>query len=244
MIEIEISQFVKSWQNLKDKELPKAIVKGFAKTAAIARDKTKQQTRNVFKLHSEYIPRGILSIPDPNKTNQMQAAIKAYRSKYHDFQCAVLVRGSTKPEKSLDFLILHEFGGIKEPHKQNKSIALPSKELKKYSYKTQKGRTRKRWKPAQLLEYYRNIGPAKKGYKKRQKKGRSKPKPFIFQSKKVPGTKVIARRLTSKREPYEILYALFDNTKIKRTYNFEKTVYKNVYHYLNSTVIREINKIT
>ena len=91
-IRVDISEFLASWRRISN-EIPLAVIEGFGKTAERGRDTMRRRVKRVFKLHSAYIPRGILSIPDRHRgekifKRQSNAALKGLLGKYGNFQAA------------------------------------------------------------------------------------------------------------------------------------------------------------
>lgn len=237
---VDIGLFLRDANFLRRKALPEAVVRGLGQTAERGRDAVRMQTRRVFKLHSEYIPRAIMSIPDPKKSKHIKAAVKALTGKYRDFQAAVFLRGARTPDKSLDFMVLHEVGGAKKSAQEG-DLALPARDLKKYRYRTGKGATAKRWKPEELLKYYNLVGMSKRGRMRRQS-NKGKPKAFILRSKRGYGF-MIARRKTSRTRNIEILYRFIDTAKIDKRWNFVSTVRREVRRHVHSDIVSKVNRI-
>jgi hypothetical protein len=237
--QVDVGDFLKDWNFLRREALPKAVVKGFAHVAERARDAVRSETRAVFELHTEYIPNAIKSLPGRKNTAQINAATRGLTSRHKDFSAYVLIRGARSPQKSLEFMVLHETGGQKTP--VDGQLALPRLGLREYDFRTGKGRTRKHWKPARLLEYYNMVGASKAG-SKRHGRTRGKPKAFILNSRKGRDV-LIARRKNRRTRELEILYRLTNSARIDKRWNFEGTVHSTAPRYIHADVNREINKI-
>lgn len=220
-IEVDIRDFVRDAKRLARHNYPMAVAKGFRALGFKGREAAQDRSRVAFKLHSDYIPRGILSVP--YSAAQVRKGAKSIR-KYHDILAMVFVRSSTSPKRSLDFLTLHEEGGIKRSQDGSGLVATPGSDISNYNYRTSRGRVSKRWRPSgKLLEEYFKKGPNKRGSKIHgRKKGKQKPAAFLL---KVRNDSVmVARRLTGKRRPLEFLYAMKKTTVIKKTFHMEDTV--------------------
>lgn len=258
MIELrfDISKFNKSWNNVSN-NVKLAIIHGFAKTAERGRNNVRNRTRAVFKLHSDYIPNAVLSIPTYNLRSskkmsgfdrgqlQFQAALKGLKGKHKNFQAAVFLRGSANPTKSLDFMVVHETGGTKESFKGK--LAIPRYGVTRKKFRTSTGRVKKSYKPGILLKTWNKVRGQQS--KKLKKKGvRLKPTAFILESKF--GGFVIARRRTrstwldsKNRAPLDILYKFSPSAKINKRWNFVQTVHTTVNRHVFKYVNREISKV-
>lgn len=233
----DVSDFLRN----VDAALPKvaeAIVRGVANTAQRARDEVRAVTKREFELHSDWIPGAIRSIPDPGKTKAVAAASKALMGRHRDFKATVYLRGANDPKKSLGYMVEHETGGIRRSAR-GRSLAAPGRGLEKYMFKTSRGAVRKNWKPAKLLEYYNQVGPAGKG-SKRHGKTRGKPKPFIMQTARG---RMIVRRQNRKTRKIEVLYRFIEHAQIDRRWGFVRTVHTSAYLHLSKDIQRELNKL-
>lgn len=237
-INVDVSDFLRSWAKIQQ-AAPERIVRGVAITAERARDAVRHRTRQVFELNSEYIIKGIRSIPDPTRAKAIASATRALTGKYRDFQAAVYLRGASDPKKSLAFMVVHETGGTRYPV-SGRSLANPSRDLKGYKFKTGKGRVKKSWKPKKLLEYYNRVGAAKAG-SKRQTPRRGKPKSFILKSAKGHGV-MLARRKNRRTRKLEILYHFIKKADIDKRWGFVKTVKSTAHRHLTSDIVRELNR--
>jgi hypothetical protein len=228
-IKIDLTDFSASAKRLNNTLWPRTVVNALADIADEGAQAVRARTKRVFDLHSDYIPRGVKSIP---KNAQQKTAAATALEKYGDFQAAVYLRGSTSPRQSLEFMTDHEQGTIRTPH--GELIAVPMKGLKKYAYRTSSGAIRKRWKPATLLQRYSST-PAQfdfaggrtttaknyKGPRKRRQPGNA----FIIRLKS--GSPAIVRRTDTgghKKRNLEFLYVLKPKEKIKEQWRFVETV--------------------
>ena len=224
MVTLDISEFMRSARRTRNKHIPEAIVLGISLSAEIARDRVRRKTKALFKLHSDWIPYKVQSIP---KTPTQKIAAARALARYGDFNAFVYLRGALNPKDSAAFMADHEFGKKRKP--QKKFIAVPAAHLRGYNYKTAKGKIRKRWKPDALLKRYRQLGSTfndktttNKGLVLGPQKRRSPGNAFIIMGK---GTPYIARRVTRKEgKGLEFLYKLVDTAKIDPRWNFEPTV--------------------
>ena len=235
--QVEIVKTLRDLRHLKQELIPNAVVRGFRHTAKRGKEAAVARTQQVFKLHSDYITRGIMFLPD--KQNQIRSSIRAFKGHHHNFMASVFLRGSKKPEKGLGFMVLHEMGWKKKP--QQKKVALPGHDLQRYSTKTGRGKTRDAWKPKALLSYYNRTGSNQKGSKQHGKHRRGKPKAFIFEFKS--GDTGIVRRKTHKSRELQVLYRLVDDANIKKQWDFVSTIKRQVYRHLKSDVTKRLNAI-
>jgi hypothetical protein len=143
---------------IKRKLYPEGVVLGFSDTAKRGRDAVRTRTRKIFKLHSDYIPRGVMHLPDRSKPNSIKASIKGLVGKYRDFEASVFLRGSHNPQGDLGFMLFHETGKDKTSQDGPGKIAIPRSGVVNANSKTSKGRRRKRFKPEKMLEYYNTRG--------------------------------------------------------------------------------------
>jgi len=230
---VNLGLFNKSFRDIKEKGLPRAIIRGFSKTAHRGQIAAISHTKKVFKLHTNYILNGVKYVPEEKSV----ASKSNFRSDYKTFKAAIFIRGSNNANKSLEFLVLHEMSGTKRPHGKKRNIALPRPYLKTKKYQTGKGSVSKRWKPSKLLEYY-NQHPRRTPGKK--PKGHTKTPAFLISK----GDSIrIARRKGKKPYPIFILYEFENTTKIKRTYHFVDTVTKAVLKHLVNDTQDQIRKI-
>lgn len=236
----DISAFLRDYNRI-GKAIPEAIVLGLAKTAQRGRDAVRRRTRQVFKLHTDYIPNSIRSIPDPHRAKAIAAATRALVGRHRDFSAAVYLRGSSNPKKSLAFLALHETGGVKRPA-GGRALAAPGRDLRRYSFRTSRGAVRRGWKPEKLLEYYNRVGAADKGSIQRTPNTRGKPKAFILESGKGRG-RMIVRRKSRKSRDLEILYQFLQTAQIDKRWGWVKTVRSTVERHLSRDIANQINKV-
>lgn len=228
----DVSKFIRSLGRIKDR-LVEAVILGFAKTAQRARDDVRQKTRSAFKLHSDYIPQSVRSIPDPSKAKALAAAAKGLRGKRHTFQGAIYLKGTNNPKKSLAFLVDHEIGTSRRPvHGQ---FAIP-KEVRRYRFRGARGAVLKRWSPRKILEYYNRVGSADYGSKRHGPSRRGKPKAFILRNQ-------IVRRKTNKSRELEILYTFSKQVRIRRRWGFVDTAHRSIRQNLTNDVVTEINRL-
>lgn len=226
-LNVNLNRYLRGWDQISRK-IPESIVTGVANTASRARDLIRFRTKQVFNLHSDYIPNSIRSIPDPAKPSAIAAATKGLMGRHHDFKAAVYLRGHSDPKKNLDFMVLHETGGRKRPVK-GRALAIPGSDIRQYSgFKTTRGQVRSRWKPSNLLQDYnlkRKIVRVKK-------------------NKKVSKSFIIGRSIARWRgENMEFLYQFARSALIKARWGFVSTVKGSVLLNLHVDILKELNKI-
>lgn len=249
-MKVDISLFLADWHLLRD-EIPKAIIDGFAKTAQTARDVMRARTRILFKLHSDYITNGILSIPSRDwksrgKTTgeeignrQFSAALKGLTGRHRNFQAAVFLRGSNNPKKSLAFMVVHETGGDKKAFIG--ALALPRSGVTRRAFRTGKGAVKRSYKPSVLLKHWKSQKPHG-GMVGRKWGVRKAPTAFVMESK-FGGQIVARRRFKTKRTPLDILYKFQKSAKITRRWRFEETVVSVAKANIQKDVLHFVNKV-
>lgn len=213
-IEALTAEARRSLKAIERDQFPFALSKTLTDIAEMAVKEVRAQTRREFKLHSEFIPKGI------NRTRAKKSEVKNT-----GIGTTVIF---TKPIIS-GWMPIHERGGTRDPYggsgkDKGKYLAIPAEDLLKRSYRTGTGKVRKRWKPKSLLEGYtktRNVSMS--GGITRPTKGGRKGKPFIIRGRgsNIP---MIVRRKGPKRYPLELLYIFSKKARYKPTWGFERTV--------------------
>ena len=214
MIRLEVDEFRESWETWRNAKWPEAVARGFGALARMARDKMRDRTRQVFDLHTDYIPQAIRSTPD--NSSQISAAARAF-GKYGDLQASVYLRGGSG-NKSMEFMLPHETGEDKVP--QAGSLAIPSTDLEGYSFRTGRGATKRAWKPGKLLEIYNQTNHGKE--RRMEKRAGSVGAAFVMQTNKGP---MVARR---KGKDLQFLYSFKERADIKPVWDFEDTIVQYV----------------
>lgn len=247
LVKLDIRAFKKSAKKHIGKDWPKHVVKAVARLAELGALAVKVRTRTKFKLHSEFILRGIRHSPS---TEPQQAAARRALVKYHDFTAAVYLAGNKDPTKSLRFMADHELGERRNP--QDEYIALPSRALKSKSFQTGKGRVRKRWLPETLLKRYHEAGSrftgrttTNKGKKLGPRKRRLPGKPFIIRTRR--GDPAIARRTRKAKGSFtktlEFLYIMKRKADIKDAWGFKREVYRTIKNSYQGVFARYLNNL-
>lgn len=199
---------------LEKDQFPYALAKTLTEIASMAVRAVQARTRQAFKLHGEFIPRGIARTP-AKKGDVKRLGIGT-----------TIVY--TKPLIS-GWMPVHEIGGVRTPEAKSggqdkgRSLAIPARDVKSKSYRISVGRVRKRWQPVTLLQGYsarRNTSYA--GMIKTGRGGR-KGKAFITRTQ-GSDTPMIVRRKGKGRYPLELLYLFSARAVYKRSWDFEKTV--------------------
>lgn len=248
---IEIGDTIRDIKRLHGKEWPMAIAKMFSHLSKDSQVVAVARTRNVFELHSEYIPRGIRNIPSTEA--QINQSAKSL-AKHFDMFAAVYLRGAHDQKKSLEFMAHHETGKKRDANSSwtslanNEYLAMPGSAYKsgkkgkvRSETKTRSGRVRKKYTPTALLSRFSEAGSIYTGgttrtpkYPGRRPNGRAKipGAPFIIKSRQT-GRPVIVRRTqrgASTSEGYrsgklETLYTLHRKADIKgQEWKFEDAV--------------------
>lgn len=200
--------------DLEKNQFPFALAKTLTEIATLAVEGVKRTTRQEFRLHSEFIPKGI------GRTSARKADVKN-----KGVGETVIF---TKPIIS-GWMPVHETGGKREPRggtgarDKGKYLAIPATDLLKRSYRTGTGAVRRRWKPSELLAQYKGKNVSLSGGVTRPTRGGRKGKPFVIRAK-GSGTPMIVRRKGPKRYPLELLYIFSRKARYKPVWGFEKAV--------------------
>lgn len=222
MLKFEVDEraVVRKLEKIAGDQWPYALALALTRTAQRAQAAVQAHTRSTFKLHSEFIPKGVRMSPARKADAQRGEA-----------EAAVY----TAPGIS-GWMPLHEAGGFKEP--KGKSLAQPGEDLKQLSYRTGTGAVRKRLKPAALLEHY-NANKPGTSQKGQPKTGRGSRRAAFIVQDASSGTPLIVRRKAGKgNEALETLYTLAPKAHLRPQWQFEKTVRKSV----KSNFIKELRK--
>lgn len=199
-IKAQTTQFTKELNALERLHIPFAVAMGLTKTAIEARDAVREKTRTTFRLHTDFIPKGV---------KHQNASIDGMRTVGHT-EAAIF----TAPLIS-KFMPLHETSGLKTP--RGKALTIPGSGFDDTNFKTGSGKVKKQFQPKKLLERFNRQKTGKK-----VGKGKSK-SAFIIKSRRT-GTAMIVRRRTDKSYPLETLYILEPKAKINKTWEFFETV--------------------
>jgi hypothetical protein len=230
VIRVELDNFVKSAKKHIKGDWPETVARAFSKIASDANSKTIVTTRNKFRLHSEYIPRGIKFYPQTEA--QLKISADAMR-RFGDMQAAVYLRGARDPKKSLQFMVDHELSEKRKP--QNKWIAAPTDQMKRQysSFKTSSGKIRKRYQPKIILERFRKTGKyngVTTISHHRVRRRRLPGTPFLIYSRKVNKTFIAVRYykgLPSDKSNL-FMYVFLTKASIKKRWGFEFAVRSEV----------------
>jgi len=207
-VDINVRDTMRALDGVEKQQFPFAYASALTRTAIRCSMAVKKQTRKQFKLHSEFIPRGVLI--QPAKKNE----IKQFGSS----EAAVYTSRKITP-----FMARHETGGVRTP--QGSVLAIPGiglQSMPEGKWRTKRGRVKMKYQPKRLLS-----GTNRKGA--RSKKSLSK-KAFVIPGRgsRVP---LLMQRVSSgaghkgRRDPGLKLLYVFDNeATIKSTWGFEETV--------------------
>jgi len=199
-------------------QFPYALAKTLNILAYKSVTRVQRVTRRRFKLHSDFIPRGIGQIPG---TLKMKSEIRNSG-----------IGETVVFTKKLisQFMPIHEEGGTRTPtaatgrtsggKDRGKAITLPSKDLDESEYKTGSGKVKKAMHPRTLLKDY--VKGNRKALVRRGRKSAYN-KAFVIEGRKsnVP---IIVRRLTPKAYPLEILYVMSRRAGYNPKWRFEETI--------------------
>lgn len=205
--------------DLEKNQFPFALAKTLTEIATLAVEEVKRTTRQEFRLHSEFIPKGI------GRTSARKADVKN-----KGVGSTVIF---TKPIIS-GWMPVHETGGTRKAQSSSgggrdkgKYLAIPATDLLKREYRTGTGAVRRRWKPSELLTQYKGRNVSLSGGVVRATRGGRKGKPFIIRGR-GSGVPMIVRRKGPKRYPLELLYIFSRKARYKPVWGFEKAVDKIV----------------
>jgi len=225
-IKIDLHDFRKSAQRLVGRLWPNAIVSGVSKSVDNIIEADRKHIKHVFDLKSNWVSQGVKGYP-LSLTQKSASAKRLLRE--HEFDAAVYLRGSNKPENDLSFIAEHEFGEERKS-KQNKNISVPLA-VKQYSYKSSRGHVQKHWKPSKdLLKRYRESGShfenntTKSVTKQRTRRLPSKAF-LIGVNKKVFIVRRITKKTKKNKDVFQFLYVLFERVHIRKTMHFIPTTY-------------------
>ena len=237
-LKVDLTEFVAGAKQHVNRDWPKACVNAFAEIAEEGRDDVRALTRREFKLHSDFVTKGIRHLP--NTPTQKDAAARALQ-RFGDMSAAVFLRGASDPRKSLEVMAHHEWGENREPFSPwatlngRRYIAIPMEDLLRKAARAPRGRIRKRYRPSALIERMSQTGArysrSKKttitrGVKYRSRNTRKAGTPFILGSKR--GAPMIVRGMMG-GFTLEFLYVLVNRfTKIKKTWGFKEKVYASI----------------
>lgn len=240
IIEVDLTQFSNWARNHLGRDYPKAVVDAFVKIAELGRDAGRTLTKNKFKLHTEFIPRGIRSLPFTNA--QKRAAGRAL-VKYGDMNAWVFLRGASDRRKSLMFMAHHEGGEKREA--QKKYIAIPTRRMKQKAFRGTTGRVKKRWKPKTLLKQFTESGARFTGkttsHSNYQRRRRMPGAAFLIRGYR--GDITIARRIARGIKELEHLYVLKESVKIKKEWGFIEHVKNEIKGKYGSVIIDAMSRL-
>lgn len=209
---IQSDETLRALSRLIGNDLPFASARALTWLAQSAQAAAQEHTREQFKLHTDFVPKGIGIIP----------ARKSDMIAIGQGTSYVITK-----ERISTFMPIHEFGGEREPvarvsGDKGKAIALPAKDLKAKSYQTSTGAVRQRYKPSELLKDYHRVG-SRGGQVKQVIRGGRKGPPFIIRGRgsDVP---LVVRRRGKKRYPLELLYIFSDRATYHPNWGFDEIV--------------------
>ena len=231
-VRVEMDDYIADAKKLLGSDWPKAVVHALELTAKRTEMMERANTRDRFKLHTQWIPQQIKAFP--KTSGQRKKLERDFKQKHEGF-------AAVQTSNKIDWMSLHEDGGTQTP--RGRALALPGPGSKKYAYKTGTGKTRKRWQPSTLLKEY-NTNPWVKGSKHPGSRGTGKRLPFIIRGR--GGTPLLVRRRSKASGPLDTLYVFKPHANIKATwhfeekgYNFVRTNYQKYFNYALSVVVKK-----
>jgi len=237
-IEVLDKQARKALTNLQYEQFPFALAKTLVEVARGSVKAVRKETKAKFRLHGDFIPKGVSS--EPNSFGKVKREIKKKFS------------GSTvvyTKERISSFMPIHEEGGTRLPSSapaktvsggrdKGKSLALPGTKaplnITKHRFKTGSGKVSKRWHPRTLLQSY--TGPYRGG---RSAGSGSKKKPFIIKAR-GSGVPMIVRRSSKHRMPLQVLYVFAKSASYSGIWGFESTVRDHVERHFMTRLRRNV----
>ncbi len=210
VIQVFETETFRALSRIEKQQHPFAFAKSLTMVAEGARKKVQQQTREEFDLHTAFIPKGIRK--SGAKKSEIKNRGKSSASVF------------TLPRIN-NFMPIHEEGGTRtanaggEGKDKGKYLTIPGNDFEDRMV-TKTGKTKKRFKPGQLLKNYKGRNNRRPLGKRR---GRARRTPFIIRARSS-GTPMIVRRTSKARKPLEVLYVFAKRTRYKATWDFEKTV--------------------
>lgn len=210
-VKVDMSQFIDDSKQLLGKDWPEAVAKALQLTAKRVDMMEKANTRQTFKLHTDWIPKNIQ--PFPRTSGQTKRVANDIRTKHEAF-------ASVSTSEKISYMPMHEFGATKTP--RGSALAIPGVGGKKRRMVGATGRTKDRWKPKNLLSEF-NKSNWEKGSKHPGERGAGRKLPFVI--KTSSGLPLLVRRRTKKSGPLETLYVFKESAKIKADWKFEEKGY-------------------
>ena len=133
-VQLDKKDFLKDLNSLQRDQFPFAFAKTLTQAAKLGQVAVREQTRKVFRLHTEFIPNNIRV--EPAKKSEVRVG---------GGEAAVYTRDE------IDFMVLQETGGTKKP--RGAALAIPSFPAQRTTpdLKTATGKVRKRYMPKALI---------------------------------------------------------------------------------------------
>lgn len=134
-VKVDSAAFLKGLSELEQKQFPFAYAKTLTDCAKLGQDVGRRKTREVFELHTEFIPSQIVVKP------AKAADVKVGRA-------VASVQGTEK----IGFMTIHETGGTKLP--KGSALAIPTFSAQRNipGLRTRTGRIAPRFQPKRVLE--------------------------------------------------------------------------------------------
>ena len=203
------AQTKRAFKKLEKRQWPFAMTKAITALATKSRDDVRKRTRQVFDLHTEFIPRNI----------------KAKNASISQLKNTGTTEADVHMTDKIAFMSIHEKGG--EKRAQGGALAVPAKDLESKNFRTGRGSVRSRWKVREILannrKTFRNIGGGKIRVAPKGRKGKA----FVAHGQ-TSGVGMVVRRKGRSRYPLEYFYSFQDSVTIKPAWQFESTVRRRV----------------
>ena len=222
LVVVKTAKATEKLRRLKEKDVPFMVARSLTELAGLAKEEIGNEAERIFNLHTQFIPRQV----------RVKPALKT------KFKQTGFTSSKVFSSKKIDgWMTKHVKGGIKKPFKsgskdKGKGLAIKGKNLNRKT-KTSTGRTRKNWKPKELLKFYRSSkGKRKANY---NIGGRSpKKKAFIIRDTGT-GLALIVKRTSKRTTPLQIVYVLVPKAKIRPSWDWS-SVTKNTVNKMKKPV--------
>lgn len=219
-LHIDAGHTRKAMNTLEKRNYPFALASTLTKVAKAGQKAVQQRTKRIYKLYSRYTLRNIRITP----------------AKKSDVVMKRMAYSEVRTDKRIShYMPQHETSATKRST-VSKNLAIPAKGLKNKRYRTAKG-VKFMYRPDVLMNRAQQARKAKQAGSQigpRTKSGKASQKNVFF-IKSRTGASVMVRRLGLKRKPLQTLWVMKKSAKIKKTWNFERTVYKRVRRIFNPT---------
>lgn len=169
VIQVDAKALLQGVKNIQQKQIPFSMAKTLTDLAKAGQTVSRKRTKEVFKLHGEFIPNQILITPARVSEVKLGVGFSEIRT-----------------TSKIDFMNIHEPGGIRRP--KGKSIAVPTFLAQRTisNLRNARGAIRPQFKPTRVLRSDKGFINQGQIYLRQGKKGKysgaAKPL-FLFQDR-------------------------------------------------------------